>query len=117
MSLLLLNIESLGRWVVPMTFLRMPNLIFCLLSNFVAIFIYLQALIFARTPFIELILLIPHSSRLLFASSLTSFLTNNFTHIADTFTLVRLGLTQTADLGGHLADQLLVDTFQRDRRI
>jgi len=55
--------------------------------------------------------------KLLFTSSLTSLLANDLTDIADTFTLVWLGLAQTADLRGHLAYQLLVVTFQGDHGI
>ncbi len=53
----------------------------------------------------------------LFTSSLTSLLTNDFTHIPHTLALVGLRLTQPTDLGGYLADQLLVDAFQSDLRI
>jgi len=45
---LLLNTDNLGFWLVPLTILRMPNRIFCLLSDFVAIVVYLAALIPAR---------------------------------------------------------------------
>ena len=50
----------------------------------------------------------------LFTSRLTSFLTNHFTHITYTFTLVRLRLTQATDFRGYLPDELLIDPFQAD---
>ena len=42
---------------------------------------------------------------------------DNFALVADAFTLVGLGLAERANLGGELADQLLVATLDHDVRL
>src|ERR1700761_4255794 len=106
MSLLLLNTDSLGFSLVPLIFRRTRCLIFCLLTIFVIIFCILWSLFQAdpqQKPYLNL-----------FTSSLTSLLAHHFTNVANTFALVRLGLAEAADLGSNLADELLVDAFERD---
>ena len=49
--------------------------------------------------------------------SLAGFTTNNFANKLDTFALVGFGLTQGADLGTYLAQELLVVAGEDNQRV
>src|SRR5258706_16272506 len=83
------NTASRGRAVEPESFLRMRARIRVRMSSLVLIFISLRS-----------------GTR---GAGLARLLLQDLAHIADALLLVRVGLAQAADLGGHLADLLAVD--------
>src|SRR6186997_272420 len=82
------------------------------------IFFLLNDLTFGFMFFYFVFLMLPGIFYLsLFTSRLTSFLTYYFTYIANTFSFVRFRFTQAAQFSCYLADQLLVNSFQRNDRV